>query len=1766
MKKKWISVVLMVSLLFSSAIGTTVFAASTRAAAATTDKEIHYMRELTLPTESQYRYKDWKQTTIDFLNYVLDESNVYDEDGKNRKIARFTVGKNIDSYFKETGNTVWSIPPYIGKNSDTQIGEGITVIAAVMSGALCGMDMVNYDRNGTTFNLVKSCTEYFQANNSLNVVLNGGAGGEGGVTFWYELLPGVLFSVLADNAPSETYLLDMITKSARQWRKAVVGMGGASADFYHTSYNLIKNEPFDGNWYEPDAAAGMAYILYSAYALNKNIKANGGTPYATDAEIAEFLEAAKWSMDYLERIDFSPFYEVLTFLAPYLAARMNAEQGTNYNVAKMINWTLDGSSKVRGGWGMISENWGTHYTNGLMGSLTDGDGYAFAMNTFDAMLGFGPMLKYDTRFAKDISRWVLCVSRSAQEYYPENYDLTGEYKTYGGNTVWHGYTQSGKWFGPDDERATFIPYEGLRKYRRYVTWQDGKRSTEWDRTRTPYASGDAFTFDWGGDTDYGLYGAAHSGLFGATIFETDVPMILRTDLNALDVFKAGAIPFNMYYNPYTESKSVAVELSAAGNRLYDTITKRYVATSGSGTNVTISLSAGETVILAEIPAGKEVVKSGSVYLCDGEFIAQDRGAIDLALTTESGSAIAAGDSVSGTIKARLSVALPDGATAESVTLVYEGKTLYSGTVAPTGEMTIDTTELRNGVGTMTATLRLSGGVVEKSTIGIRVMNVIKTPAVEYEDAADMAVKWNAATAEWKAQYPDSDHNTTVTASGDGIRIAADSGRNYAFATSELFYLDFSREPVLELNVKEVSHQVAVKIYVDGMAEPTGTYVVKDNSNTGTIELYINEALKLEDRTFFREGAHLSSVKIAATGGNGATVEITDFNVYHMYSTPVLNEPSEYEWNRDYAAVWMSLWTPQSGQLSYTATGRTVITGGAVVSPKITCDLGQNPVIATLPESTTPYYVGVLFEGDETVYRLAEYTGSERRNLEIIPAMRARYPDVEKRGVLPVQIVIGSAESVTFGTVMTYYQLPQWGTTVEGEAWLDFTKQTGVSAAASLTLDASNRAVIKNDDAPAVQTSIAGMSGKFIVDFDRNPEVAITVATVSTNGQWRLTLTPFNGSTYVLKDWSNDSSIRHPYTVNIGQALGYALRGEASVYVNIEVRGGGNSVTVRKLETTYNRVAPQWGQTYGREIASWDRGENASSISVNERGQVVIREAAAYSTGLFAPAMTAHGDYIPHLVLNVAAIENGGWYVNVVRAGKTYVYGGKNGSTLTGRVEIDLNELCGRTDGTESTFDVEIGATGEGFILTLDSVAFVYKLQTPSAAFDADADTVTVTFPTGATGVSYTVENAAGEQVAEGSSDTAEIDLKALQLPTGVYNMYITATAADMLDSDAYRRAFKQGDIQSVTLATPVGFTMNGSKVEWDAVDNVTAYAYTLTDVDNNKVILAGETQDSWLDMAAIGLDAFNHSLTVTAVGDGAVYLTGESATFAFYTGVAGRFTPQSFATMTSTNNGAYGEYDAATGTANIIVPNNANWGNVASLAFTLDFDRSPVLEIHFGSGSIGGYYLQINIDGTVYYLCDNTFDFSDIVLDIGAALATRDDGPATKITGKHNVRILFGATGDTITNSPIVVIRSARVLEMTEGQGTPFFGELAAPEVTVSGKSASWNAVPNATRYSVVVRNEVGALLTETVTGTSFDFSILVVEGEYAIEVTAMGDNYYNSTTTVVTFTIDNSATAAPKKGCGCGSAAGAKYAAGAAVLLVLFAGLAIRRRKHESK
>ena len=1752
----------------------------TRHAGAAVFKDNEYMAQLQLPTSSQYEEKDWKQTTIDFLTYVLDESHVYEGESGTRKIARYTSSVNAKAYFESIGMSeeapteIWSIPPYIAKGDNTTLGEGITVIAAVMSGALAGMDLTAYEcSDGVTRNFVKGVVEYYQAQNGENIVLNGGAGGKAGTTWWYELLPGVLFSVLGTQYESESYYMyDIITESARKWRDAVEGLGGASADFWHTSYNFTTGEPFDGNWYEPDAAAGMAYILYSAYSLNSNLKEQGKDTYATEEEMEEFREAAVWSMNYLEKLNSSPFYEVLTFLAPYLAARMNVEQGTNYDVAKMFSWLLDGSSSVRSGWGMITQNWGDKYTNGLMGSLTDGDGYAFAMNTFDAMLGFAPMVKYDTRFARDISRWVLCVSQSARAYYPSEYAIEGQMEDAGdGHTVYHGKYQSGNWISPDSPEAESIAYEGLRRYRRYVVWKNGQRSTEWDRSVTPYASGDAFTFDWGGETDYGLYGSAHVGLFGGTIEYTDVPMIIRTDLNKLDVYSGGTIPFYMYYNPYSEAKQVTVTLSAAGSRLYDTISKSYVQTTGaSGNTAKITIPADTTIILAEIPEGAEVVKNGSDYTCNGEFIAQDRGSVTLSLYKDGdgNTPVAVNSTVEGTIYASLSVVIPESASIESVTLTYAGTTLYSGGAAPSGLIEIDTTALKNGKGTLTATLTLTGGKIEKASVSLQVLNVVKTPAVEYDDVNDMVAKWNAATQEWQTAYANSDHTSIASAGADGsLVVTVTSPKGYGFSSSELFTVDFSRGPMLEFEVTDVSAQYAVKIYVEGMENDnnaTGAYIIRDTNQTGTILLDVLSEIKKEDRTFNMTGAHKASVKISPVGSAGDYVCVKDLTLYHMYTTPVLDEPDTYEWEHDFTSEWLSLWSGASADggvndafLRYTNDGSVEISASdksneysGAASPYILTDLGQNPVFdVSLAKVSGKYFLGVRFEGNDKLYILSDDKSEIEGTVEIVKALRANYPDETFKGIVNMRVVLGvKGEGVSeFTHVNTYYMLPSWGTIVRNEAWLDWEKSSDTTAVGTLTLDSSNRAVIVNGGSSQSDTATAGVRGKFTLNFDYNPELSVQVR--SATGKYRLTLASLTGGTkHDLTGWTD---ARTTFTINLNESTDGAFTGKQNVYLAVEVLGGGKSVTIGRIDTFYTTIDPDFeaGTTLTKEIATWKQDEQNSSLVTVSDGKVVLSENYPDSKGVYTSVLTADATRNPFVVVSVAALgKDSVWYLNAIIDGKTYALTGADGSTLTGETAVDVVSAlknAGYEVSGEFTAIYELGGMGAAYSATFSSVRFVYRLSSPeNLVHDDSSNVISWTAVPGASGYHVRVENASGEKVAENSSYAAfSYALDALALESGVYRIYVSAYGENVLDSSEVRLAFKQGDVESVTLGTPENLRVSGMKLLWNAVENAEYYEVKLTNGDGGDILYEGECADNEFDLSGIGLTAFNYKISVTAKGDGVVYLDGGRKEYAFYTNVVENYNAKKFVSMASNDNQATASYNEGTDVARITVP-YTNWGSIVALETTLNFDSSPVLFIRFAAGCQGGYFLKIMIDGTSYYLADNTFtvhgntEAIDVFVDIAGTLASRKDGPTNEVTGSHKVRVVFGVTADGFdgASDPIIKISLAQLIEMTPGAGVAKYGTLATPRVSVENQIVTWNAVENAQAYIVVVSNEAGVLLSVTVTDTTYDCTILKREGEYTVQVTATADNYYSSDTGSASFAIaekeEPPVTSGCKKGC----------------------------------
>ncbi len=1761
-----------------------------------------YMENLQLPTLQQYNEKDWEQVTIDYLTWVFDENNVYESaENGTRKIARYTSSNNAKAYFESIGmpdaapEEIWSIPPYIAKGDNVTLGEGITVIAAIMSGALVGMDLTAYEcSDGVTRNFVKSAVEYYQANGE-HVVLNGGAGGKTGSTWWYELLPGVLFSVLGTVYESEAYYMyDIITESARAWRSAVEGLGGASADFWHTSYSIERGEPFDGNWYEPDAAAGMAYILYSAYSMNKELKESGKETFATDEEIEKFREAAIWCMNYLDELNESPFYEVLTFLAPYLAARLNAEQGTNYDVAKMIGWTLDGSSAVRGGWGMITENWGGVYTNGLMGSHTDGGGYAFAMNTFDAMLGFAPMVKYDTRFARDISRWVLCVSQSAQAYYPENYSTEGSVQNYYGHQVYNGKYQSGNLFEQDDPEAGFIAYEGLRKYRRYVTYDsNGTRGTAWDNSVSPYACGDAFTFDWGGETDYGLYGSSHVGLFGSTIDYTDVPMIIRTDLNKLDVYHSGDIPFWMYYNPYDTAKTVTVELTEAGNRLYDTIEKQYVETTGSGTTVRMTIPADTTFILAEIPAGATVEKNGSNYTCNGEFIAQERGTVTLSLYKDANGqqAISSGASVEGTIYASLSAVAPESAQVESITLTYGSSVLYEGTLAPSGLVEIDTKQLRNGKGTMTAMLTLSGGSIEKSSINLQVLNVDKSSAIEYDSPQDMADTWNSATQEWQSMYSTSDHTSSIAANADGsMTITAESPKGYGFVTSELFNLDFSRGPMLEINVTNVSSSCAIKVYVEGMENMTGEYIVSDTSSTGAMVIDILAEIQKEDYTFKPEGVRKVSIKISPVGSQGDTVTFTDFTVYHMYTTPVLEEPDSYEWGRNFTSVWMSMWSASSTDggvgnavAQYTNDGTMRVSSSdagtaysGIASPLIAVDMGQNPVLdLSLASLSGKYFVGVEFSGSSKLYVIADDQTATENFIEVAKALRANYPDETFTGTANMRVVVGvKGEGIAeFTGVNTYYQLTGWGTEVEDEAWLEWEKAEGMTATADFALDSSNRMVITNGGSSASDTAVAGISGKFTMNFDYNPELEIRVRGLT--GKWRLTLSVFDGNKYTLTDWSENTGT---YNVNIRDIIS-GVNGQQNIYLTIEVLGGGKSVTVQYIDTFYTVLNPAFedGKVYYSELATWNKDEiNSSNVSV-DRNQVTVSESARESKGLFTDSVAANASFNPHIVVNVAALgENSAWYLNAIVNKISYRIGeGISVGTFTIDVVAALaSQGCILTGDFSAIY--EIGAEGDAFSVTFNGVQFAYKLNAPaSLEFTESTNSLSWDEVSGAAGYKVRITDADGEiMAAYNSYNSVTLGLNALELPTGVYRVYVSAYGSNVLSSEEVNIPFKQGDIESIQLSAPANLTVEGMLIVWDEVANAEGYLYVLTDADTNQAVSSATVTDTFIDLAQIGLPAFNYKVTVQAKGDGVVYLDSAVAEYSFYTNTIENYNAKKFASMAANDNQASASYDEASDVATLTVP-YTNWGSIIALETQLNFDKSPVLFVEFAAGCEGGYFMQLMVDGTEYYLCDNTFTIHGnteselLYIDINATLNSREDGPATPFTGTHAVRVIFGATSDGIAgvNSPVVKIKLAQLIEMTEGSGVAKLGTLDTPVVTVTNGVASWTAIPNAQAYVVVVSNELGVLISQTVTGTSFDCSAITRAGEYIVQVTATADTYYSSDTGSTTFTISEQASSPeePQK-TGCSGAVGTASFAIVGAILLIACGTVIFSRSKERK
>jgi hypothetical protein len=368
-----------------------------------------------------YAMRDWSQVTRDYIDFAFD----FERRGDHLPLVSWL----------DEDHTMVSIPAYVGGPRDP---EAINFLAAVVSGSLIGLDM----RNHRGQDWVALGTNFYSEEEGVYVNRLRATTGK---SFWYDIFPNVLSyqvdALYPNDAPRDQQALSV----AQRWHEACVALGGntdppALPNFDHTGFCLATKQPTEQGWIEPEAAAGIAWLEYLAWVRFKDPR---------------FLTAADWAIRSLEERPAarSPLYEVLLPYGALAAARMNAETGGSYDVGKLVNQCFEprGRPQARPGWGVISDRWHGLDAHGLVGSTTDGEGYAFAMNTFQWAGALVPLARYDTRYARDVGKWTLNLANAARLFYPNAHDAERQ--------------SSYAWATAHDGKSA-IAYEGIRKWKR----------------------------------------------------------------------------------------------------------------------------------------------------------------------------------------------------------------------------------------------------------------------------------------------------------------------------------------------------------------------------------------------------------------------------------------------------------------------------------------------------------------------------------------------------------------------------------------------------------------------------------------------------------------------------------------------------------------------------------------------------------------------------------------------------------------------------------------------------------------------------------------------------------------------------------------------------------------------------------------------------------------------------------------------------------------------------------------------------------------------------------------------------------------------------------------------------------------------------------------------------------------------------------------------------------------------------------------------------
>lgn len=510
---------------------------------------------------------DWKQMALNFDRTVYD----FKAEGKYWPMVW------MDSTAKNFNQPVLGMYTAVGDvRQGLQHNKGMFHEALANMGSVLGASLVGLDKSSQQgLNYVGMLKNYFNKDTGWDIMMNNTApevallGGGYGRDWWYDVYPNVLFYAVYDKYPSEPDFERLARCIADQFYKADSVLNG---NYHYSYFDYGKMKPMSTQiCAQPDAAAGHAYVLYAAYK-------KFGDP--------RYLKGAISAMKALESQKINPTYELLMPFGAYLAARMNAEQGTSFNLAKMLDWTFDGTAVCREGWGFLVGNWNGFDISGTVGSTVDHGGYAFLMNTFDAAWPLVPLVRYQPEYADAIGKWMLNAVNASRLFYPQY--MPKEHQTIPGAA---------------EVTKGVIAYEGFAKASTF--------DTLYQSLKAPVAQGDGPKWVPGKNPEvsqFSVYGSAHAGIFGGIVKETEVKGILGLDLLATDFYHQEAYPTFLFYNPYSIAKTINFKLpvkSKGKSDIYDLVSQRFIARN-INPGARIPIPAKRSVVLVCVPSGKKI--------------------------------------------------------------------------------------------------------------------------------------------------------------------------------------------------------------------------------------------------------------------------------------------------------------------------------------------------------------------------------------------------------------------------------------------------------------------------------------------------------------------------------------------------------------------------------------------------------------------------------------------------------------------------------------------------------------------------------------------------------------------------------------------------------------------------------------------------------------------------------------------------------------------------------------------------------------------------------------------------------------------------------------------------------------------------------------------------------------------------------------------------------------------------------------------------------